>query len=263
MSIIYAMSDIHGYYEPFIESLDLITLKANPANKLVLTGDYVNIGPDSVKVLYKMNELNKRFPGQVIVLMGNHEEQFLNWLEHKDDEQALIIQKNELKTIESFLSNRLQITNEVNDKSQILMLKEAHSYINDIHTSLIEWLKKLPYYYETREQIFVHAGIMEEADELWKHGTPKEYFTHKFPAETGRFYKDIIAGHIGTSEIANDPKYIGKVYWDGASHYYIDGTTAQSGVVPVLKYDTETQVYSSFVKDHTDDWVEYDINKND
>lgn len=53
---------------------------------------------------------------------------------------------------------------------------------------------------------------------------------------------DIIAEHIGTSEISGDPRYH-YIYFDGESHYYIDGTVLDSGVIPVLMVDTEENKY--------------------
>ncbi|MNW33696.1 hypothetical protein D3C74_106620 [compost metagenome] len=44
----------------------------------------------------------------------------------------------------------------------------------------------------------------------------------KFPATYGKFHKDIIADHISTSSLAKDNKFH-NVYWDGKSHFYIDG----------------------------------------
>lgn len=46
----------------------------------------------------------------------------------------------------------------------------------------------------------------------------------------------VVAGHIGTAEIANDPRYHDS-YYDGESHYYIDGMAWDSGVIPVLMVD--------------------------
>ncbi|MDR1033679.1 MAG: hypothetical protein LBL41_02785 [Bifidobacteriaceae bacterium] len=129
--------------------------------------------------------------------------------------------------------------------------------INTNHKELIAWLRALPYYYETDEQIFVHAGIDENASELWKIGTPKHYFANKFPATTGYFYKDIIAGHIATSTLADDPNYT-QVYWDGISYYYIDGTVSVSGVIPVLKYDSVDGTYTGFRKVEGE-WEEYEV----
>lgn len=55
------------------------------------------------------------------------------------------------------------------------------------------------------DTIFVHAGVDEEADDLWEWGTDDYTFTEKYPAQTGKFYMNIVAGHIGTGVIAGDP----------------------------------------------------------
>lgn len=127
---------------------------------------------------------------------------------------------------------------------------------------IIDWLKSLPYYFETDTQIFVHAGIDEEAEELWKYGSENYYFCSKYPHTTGKFIKDIIAGHISTSEISGKSNYH-KVYWDKQSHFFIDGDTPISKITPVLKYDTILKKYSSFEKIKQADggilWQEYDM----
>ncbi|HOK05496.1 MAG TPA: hypothetical protein PLN24_09610, partial [Victivallales bacterium] len=58
----------------------------------------------------------------------------------------------------------------------------------------------------------------------------------------GYFYKDIIAGHIGTYSLKADKNFHG-VYWDGMSHYFIDGSVNISGVIPLLMYDLESNKY--------------------
>lgn len=127
---------------------------------------------------------------------------------------------------------------------------------------IIDWLKSLPYYFETDTQIFVHAGIDEEAEELWKYGSENYYFCSKYPHTTGKFIKDIIAGHISTSEISGKSNYH-KVYWDKQSHFFIDGDTPISKIIAVLKYDTILKKYSSFEKIKQADggilWQEYDM----
>ena len=93
--------------------------------------------------------------------------------------------------------------------------------------------------------IFVHAGIDEEAGDLWEWGTGEEMFVGKYPAETGQIEgleMKVVAGHVGTAEIAGNPRYH-DIYYDGASHYYIDGTVLDSGVIPVLMVDTATDKY--------------------
>lgn len=162
-----------------------------------------------------------------------------------------------------------------NHKDQVIVLAGNHEFmlLEDIQskassfndTALINWLKGLPFYYETDTQIFVHAGIDEEAEELWKWGSEDYYFCSKYPHTTGKFFKDIIAGHVSTSEISGNADYH-NVFWDKQSHFYIDGNTRVSKTIPVLKYDTASGKYSSFKKIKQDDgsfiWQEYVLKKS-
>lgn len=47
--------------------------------------------------------------------------------------------------------------------------------------------------------------------------------------------------------IADNP-YFHDIYYDGESHYYLDGTVHKSGVIPVLMYDTNTKRYYQMSK---------------
>lgn len=104
------------------------------------------------------------------------------------------------------------------------------------------WMQKLPRYYIEENTIFVHAGIEEEAEDMWEWGTDDYTYTEKYPAQTGPFYMNIVAGHIGTAVISGNPRFH-DIYYDGQSHYYIDGTVLDSGIIPVIKVDTERGKY--------------------
>ena len=258
MPFIYAMSDIHGYFEPLEENLRLIDL-SNTNNKLIFCGDYIDYGKDSCKVLCKIKELTEKYPKQVVALMGNHEYMFLEFLSLKDEDIQTI---EWLRTDKEFSTVNSFITSDTRKEINALMNQySSHNYFSvfekcvpiikkDIvnnYRELIKWLKCLPFYYETNTQIFVHAGIEEDTKEYWKHGTSDEYFVSKYPATFGEFYKDIVAGHISTSSLTNDRGFH-DVFWDKKSHYFIDGETNISGIVPLLKYDIVTQKYSNFKK---------------
>lgn len=108
-----------------------------------------------------------------------------------------------------------------------------------------DWIQDLPRYYTEGNTIFVHAGIDEEAGDMWKWGTAEHIFTGKYPAETGKIEgldMKVIAGHVGTAEVSGDSDFH-DIYFDGQSHYYIDGSVLDSGVIPVLMVDTEKDRY--------------------
>ena len=240
MSRIFAMSDIHGHYDEFIENLSKIDL-SDKDNQLILLGDYIDNGSQSFQVISKIIELEKIYPKQIITLLGNHEEWFYDWL---------ILEKPTAsaygETIQSFF-----FTEELNK----LLTSNLNNFETTIRNEIRKNAKFIPFitwfqkryedsrFFETENQIFVHAGIDEEAGKLWKELTSPEIFTNKFPITTGGFLKDIISGHIASWEVAKNKTYQGKIYFDSKSHYFIDGDVNHSKTIPVLCYDTITKKY--------------------
>lgn len=109
----------------------------------------------------------------------------------------------------------------------------------------LHWMENLPRYYYEVNTIFVHAGIDEEEGDMWEWGTSDEMFVGKYPAEIGNIEgldMKVVAGHVGTAEISGDQRYH-DIYFDGESHYYIDGTVLDSGIIPVLLVDTDEDKY--------------------
>lgn len=206
--MIYGMSDPHGCLTAFARALSFVDLSGE--NKLVLLGDYVH-GPDGYGVLDAIMKLQEKYGShKIIALRGNHEV--------------------------FALEGTWPIGETADGKPYGDNRKDDSKYL--------AWMKTLPLYYVEGNTIFVHAGVDEEAGEFWQWSTEDFTFTSKYPAQTGHFYGDmkIVAGHIGTSEISGDPEFH-DIYFDGESHYYIDGTVLRSGVIPVMKVDTENNKY--------------------
>lgn len=205
---IYCMSDIHGCLAEFEEALSLVIEDLEePETKLCLMGDYIHGGADSYGVLDRIMNLQYHYgTDKVIALMGNHEEFVL-------------------------------FGNSAIDQ-----------YSDDEHSNddkYIKWIENLPRYYSEGNTIFVHAGIDEESGDMWEWGTGDEIFVGKYPAQIGKIDgldMKVIAGHIGTAEISGDSRFH-DIYFDGESHYYIDGTVLDSGIIPVLMVDTKNDKY--------------------
>ncbi|MBF9651504.1 metallophosphoesterase [Streptococcus pseudopneumoniae] len=240
MAKLYAISDIHGYLDEFRDALNKVNLN-DKDNRLFLLGDYLDNGLQSFQVISKIIELEELYPNQIITLLGNHEEWFYDWL-ILDKPTASAFPE----TIKSFFSP---------EELNYIFKSNTNNFETDVRNEIknnikfnpfINWFKKRyrdERYYETETQIFVHAGIDEEAEKLWKELTSSEIFTNKFPITTGRFHKAIISGHIASWEVAKDRRYLGKIYYDSKSHYFIDGDVTNSKTIPVLYYDTITQKY--------------------
>lgn len=217
----YALSDPHGCLDVLEQALSSIDLSGDA--HLYLLGDYVphektGFGSDGavltgmawltlcMESLEMVRDFEAAHPGKVSVLPGNHE---------------------------LMLLDRVAIGELV------------------IPRDILRWLRRLRKtpFLETERQVFVHAGVDEEAGEYWRWGSDPAFFCEKYPPSVGAFEVDIVAGHVNVRQAAQlagvvlDDEFQG-VFWDGESHYYIDGTTERSGVIPILRYDAVRGEYT-------------------
>lgn len=246
--MLFVMSDIHGYNDVFEKRLsDLNNLETvkDGKDKLILLGDYIDRGPDSYKVLQKIYDIQKECGTEnVIVLRGNHEELFLEFLEKKSLDW--------LGEDEDFHTSRTFLTQEqveiVTGMATMNSRKKRYEYvrqcIRENHRELLNWLKRLPYFYRNDTQIFVHAGVDEDAGDWWDVGTPDYMFVGKYPPTIGEFYMDVIVGHTATSSVIGEDGFC-DVFHDGFNHYFVDGGVERSGHIPVLVYDEGKKKYYS------------------
>lgn len=214
------MSDIHGCLAEFEEALSLVMEHLEePETMLILMGDYIHGGADSRGVLDGIIKLQKQYGlNKVLALMGNHEE-FVLWGDSTINHM--------IKTYD-----------------------KEHFIDEDNEDKYIQWMESLPRYYTAGNTIFVHAGIDEDAGDLWEWRTGDGIFVGKYPAETGKIEgldMKVVAGHVGTAEIAGNPSFH-DIYYDGENHYYIDGTVLDSGFIPVLMVDTDEDKYYRVTK---------------
>ena len=204
-----AMSDIHGCLQEFEAALELVDLSGD--NKLILLGDYIHSGADSYGVLKKIISLQQKYGNdKVVALMGNHEE--------------IVIEGR--APIQELWGEGLYDSGNAEDDNYII------------------FMQNLLLYHVEDNIIFVHAGIDEEAGDGWEWESTDRDYLEKYPAEIGHFDGDmiIVAGHVGTTVIANNYRFH-DIYFDGDSHYYIDGTVYESGVINVLMYDTNQKMF--------------------
>jgi serine/threonine protein phosphatase 1 len=243
--MIFAISDVHAHYDAMKKRIDQIRPFLDKGDsRLIMLGDFIDRGPASYECLQLAFDLQKEYGAdKVVALRGNHEEWFLDFLFHVDD--VWLAEDHNYRTSGTFLSD-----DQKEKLSRMHIRDEILSYLRDCikknHKELISWLKKLPYFYETETQIFVHAGVDEEIPEeeldYCTIGTSDDVFTGKYPPSTGHFFKDIIAGHVAASHLAHDKSFSG-IYFDGQSHFYIDGSTTRTKRVLCLVYEEAEKIY--------------------
>lgn len=160
------ISDIHGCYDEFNKLLGLV--KYSSANdQLILLGDYIDRGKDNKKVVEFVRELEGY---GVIALRGNHDQMFLDYVKRPHN----------YNNAYNYLRNGGETTlkNYIEDFDSYQWHDESYrKWANDIillHSDDVEFLDSLPYYYETEDYIFVHAGINPHLND-WKNSGKDDF----------------------------------------------------------------------------------------
>ena len=119
----FIIGDVHGCFEEFLDLLDKFNYKAE-IHRLILTGDIINRGPFSFKMLKWVKE------NKVELVRGNHEQAFLSCVEK--------------------------------NKWPIPLLKQLKKEMKGELDQWVRWLSKLPFYIEEKEFLIVHAGLVPQ-----------------------------------------------------------------------------------------------------
>jgi len=112
------IGDIHGCIEEFEELLKVANYKSG-VDRLILLGDLVDRGPDSVGVLRKAQEM------KIECVRGNHDHKILKW----------------------FNNNKKHYQN------------HGQQYYQNLTDDDIEYIFKMPVYIKLENAIAVHAGL--------------------------------------------------------------------------------------------------------
>ena len=179
-----AIGDIHGMYEKLTALMEKIRFDPEE-DLLVFLGDYIDRGPDSVKCLQYVYDLQHRNPDSVICLLGNHEVMLSSYLIEKRGIYNTLIGDYS----ESWLEN--------GGFQTLQQLKETDAKKRE---ELLAWVTDLPVKYQYQEFFFCHAGIdpdvplsvQNEYDMLWRR---RKWWEQYKGAET------IVTGHTPIQKI--------------------------------------------------------------
>lgn len=167
---ILAISDIHGCCDELYMLLNKVKYNERE-DQLVLLGDYVDRGLKSKDVLDKVIELNQK---GAIVLRGNHDQMFLDWLStNNEDLESLFLHNGGFSTIESYVGRNW--FDQAVDRDAIKQrLDESKEFIKNTYSNHLEFLESTKFYYEIDKYVFVHAGINPTFND-WKQTHPNDF----------------------------------------------------------------------------------------
>ncbi|MBN2515878.1 MAG: serine/threonine protein phosphatase [Deltaproteobacteria bacterium] len=189
MGKIFAIGDIHGCLDKLKVMMERIDIDGEE-DTLVFIGDYIDRGPDPKGVVEFVLNLKSKLKN-VVCLLGNHEQTFLNFYFHRKDGDLFYFNGGDT-TIESYG-----------------LIETAGGKKINVPESHLDFFKSLVPYYETDEYIFVHAGI--------RSGIPMEkqnvddliWIRYEFIRSFHDFGKIVVFGHTPLPDPLIQPNKIG------------------------------------------------------
>jgi serine/threonine protein phosphatase 1 len=136
------ISDIHGCFDLLRELVEKVIRFDPTKDKLIFLGDYIDLSANSMKVVLYLQELKERFPDNIILLIGNHEEMAY---------RALIQPKKHSSTKKKYEERWFKYGGRAT-----LSSFGGERLARNI---LVPFIESLLPYYETDTHIFVHGGI--------------------------------------------------------------------------------------------------------
>lgn len=231
---IYAIGDIHGHLELLAEMHARIAeeiIRDRPANwRIIHLGDLVDRGPDSCGVIEFLIAATAR-DSRNIVLTGNHDVGFLDFLAHPDP-AGLFARFGGVETAWSYgVGLRME---------DAASLRASHAQlVRAVPESHLRFLRGLPYSASFGDFFFCHAGVRPEVPLDRQDPQDLIWIRNEFLNYPGLHPKVVVHGHTPQAEpevMANRVNVDTGVYYSGAlSALVIDGADKRliSVAVPV------------------------------
>lgn len=235
---LFVVSDIHGFYDEFIQALEDSGFDAtNPNHFLISLGDHFDRGEQPFEVMSYLESLERK-----VLIRGNHED--------------LLVQL--CKRTYPYLHDITNGTMITIDKLGKEFSKEGTSLFRGVYLGVKPFLDSMVDYFETKKYVFVHGFIPCQwfgekgynAKYLaidWRNATKKQWESARWlnPFEVSRdvnvYNKKIVCGHwhcsagwakaLGSSEFGKDAVW---EPFEDENLIAIDACTAHTGEVNVL-----------------------------
>lgn len=196
----YAIGDIHGYDDLFERLLDRIRADAELINerpRLILLGDYIDRGPSSRQVLERIRRMQETSWCDLTVLMGNHEDALLRFLNDPEFGHTWRIWGG-AATLKSYGVDMPFLASE-----PVLWEDVRKDFVSAVDPVHVEMLRELPAAFQSGDYLFVHAGVDPEVP-LSEQG-PETFMFIRGPFQRAEKACDyvVVHGHTPEDEPAN------------------------------------------------------------
>lgn len=223
-SDIFAVGDVHGE----IRQLEKLLEKWHPAEQqLLFIGDLGDRGENPKECFQLVKHLVEE--EGAICLRGNHEENFLLFLDEPDLYAANFAMNGGYKTLQTLLGQSAIDTHSP---------KEVARLVEEQYPDLLRFIKSLPLYWESGKYLFVHAGVDLGLPD-WHDTDPQDFIWIREPFHRGknRTGKVIVFGHTPTFLLHGDMQ--DSSIWQQDDKIGIDGGAVYGGTLHGLVFGPE------------------------
>lgn len=231
MKEMFVVSDIHGMYAEFIE---LLKYWNSQTQTLVILGDMVDRGQDSLKVVQHIMALSKEH--DVIVVKGNHDQMLLDFIDEPYEYGYQYQASGGEHTMRSFAQD---------DRIILYSFQERAERIAQLCKSEIFFLRKAVPYWTNGNVLFTHAGFSPYVKN-WRETTLDDFMWvrehYRYPNKSG--YVNVF-GHTPTRLIDKDES---NDIWISTDKTYvaIDGSCAYGGQLNGLVINERGKVVETY-----------------
>lgn len=228
----YAIGDIHGMKDYLLNLLEFITETQKTdilyPSRFVFLGDYTDRGPEVAESIAVIRLLQELMPdGDVVALMGNHEDMFLN-------EVAQIgCVTSSRGTSESFAKHGFR-----------------YNYPKDV----VKWIAELPTSWEDEKHYYVHAGFLPGVPINEQPDNAKLWIRENFLHSKFNFGKHVFHGHTPRLDTIDQTEYRtnldGGACFKGGCMIAAEIKTDRSLPVGFFKYNEDRNEYYQMNDDY-------------
>ncbi|HEX6851304.1 MAG TPA: metallophosphoesterase [Candidatus Polarisedimenticolaceae bacterium] len=159
----HAIGDVHGNLPALVEVLEHLRREARPADTVVFLGDYIDRGPDSKGCIDAILRFRRESDAEVVCLMGNHEEWFLETLRDPRRHSWLLGMEG-LDTIRSYSTEAADLLREAAlQAGHALFGGECElpygAFFDLLPADHVEFFEGLQVFRKTDDGIFAHGGL--------------------------------------------------------------------------------------------------------
>ncbi len=158
-----AIGDVHGNRAALDDLLGKLLPELQRGDTVVFLGDYVDRGPDTKGCIDSILSFRDRMPGELVTLVGNHEDWLLRTLRDPRRHSWLIGMEG-LSTVASYSTQAAELLRSAAEAAGPRLVLDAvtlpyEEFFRTVPENHLDFFGQLRLFHRTAGAVFVHGGL--------------------------------------------------------------------------------------------------------